>query len=239
MPSVVIKPCRDRDEYVVWSTVTESPHGYGDRTEMAELLRGGIRRNDEQDRRNPEPALARADRYGSSAHPEWGEGHWGDDCWIYHQAGILRRSGLYRAAVLQCEGRERDILDLLEPFDDEDGPRILVHAKQETVNSGDEALVAESEIALADDALAAIKREVESWNGGAGVTDYASGGLIRPAGDPGDDRIPAFLSGGFGYLPGHTGGMVEVGDVDENGDPPEEYFGADVLRRINERLRRD
>lgn len=69
------------------------------------------------------------------------------------------------------------------------------------------------------------------------MTDYASGGEIRPAGDPDDDRIPAFLSGGCGYLPGRTGGGVEVGDVDGNGgpSPAEEHFGAEGLRRLNER----
>lgn len=73
------------------------------------------------------------------------------------------------------------------------------------------------------------------------VNDYATGGEVHPAGDPSDDRIPAFLSGGCGYLPGRTGGLVKVGEVDENGSPSpaEEYFGAELLRRINERLRRD
>ncbi len=130
MPSVVIKPDRVRDEYVIWSTVTESPHGYGSRAEVIELLRGGIRRNDAEDRANPEAAVARADVWGSSAFPEWGFGHWDDESFIYQQSGSLPRDCLWRASVLQCEERERDILDLLDPFEDDEGGAWLEERKR-------------------------------------------------------------------------------------------------------------
>jgi hypothetical protein len=117
----VIKPDRGRDEYVTWSTVTESPHGYGNRAEVVGLLRDGIRRHDAEDRANPEAAVDRADGWGSSAFPKWGFGHWDDESFIYQQAGSLPRDCLWRAAVLQCEGRGRDILDLLDPFEDDEG----------------------------------------------------------------------------------------------------------------------
>ncbi len=159
MPSVVIKPDRDRDEYVVWSTVTESPHGFGSRAEVVELLRDGIRRSDE-DRRDPESPVARADKWGSSAMPAWGEGHWGDDVFIYHQAGILRRHFLGRAARLLAAGRERDVLELLEPFEDEDGPERLAEAKRRAGGG----VSMERERAVADLALGRLKSEVESWN---------------------------------------------------------------------------
>lgn len=169
MPSVVIKPDRDRDEYVVWSTVTESPHGYGSREQMARLLQSGIR-NDTDDVVDPTAALDRADRHGSSAMGGWTAGHWGHDRWgwIYQQVGWLARKDLWQAAVWQCEGRVRDILDLLEPLEDDDEMRQhLARRKKKTVNDvplRPGARIAEAELAMAGAALDAFKREVESWN---------------------------------------------------------------------------
>lgn len=129
MPSVVIKPDRDRDEYVVWSTITETPHAYGDRAEMRDMLLDGVRRNDEEDRRNPDAALDRADRWGSSAFPQWGYGHWDDEGFIYQQAGWLHREDLAYAARLVCEERDREVLDLLDPFEDDEGGTHLARCK--------------------------------------------------------------------------------------------------------------
>ncbi len=161
MPSVVIKPARDRDEYVVWSTVTESPHGYGNRAQTMALLRSGIRGTDAAD---PDLVLRNADHWGSSARSPWEFGHWDDTEVIYKQAGLLPRRRLYKAAVFQCAGRERTLLDLLTPLWDDDGVRHLARAKRQTRNSlvstGNRA---EAEIAMAFGAVAAIKREVESW----------------------------------------------------------------------------
>lgn len=166
MPSVVIKPDRGRDEYVVWSTVTESPHAYGNRAEMLELLRNGIRGSDE-DRADPEGPVRRAHHFGSSAMGGWTVGHWEDDCFIYRQAGILRRPDLHRAAVLQCEGRERDILDLLDPLEDDDDARRHLARLRDRARNGPltpAGRIAQAEVATARAALGAIKAEVESWN---------------------------------------------------------------------------
>jgi hypothetical protein len=117
MPQVVVKPDRHRDEYVVWSTVTETPVTYGCRRYMTRWLAANDGRRSEESR--PLRRLRRADRLGSSAYPEWGDGHWDDGGQIYEQRGWLRRRDLYRAAVLLCAGRESEVWDLLEPFEDE------------------------------------------------------------------------------------------------------------------------
>ncbi len=168
MPSVVIKPDRDRDRYVVWSTVTESPHGYGTRDQVVELLRDGIRRSSE-DPADPYSPLDRADRNGSSAMGGWTEGHWDDDFFIYMQAGVLRRKDLWTAAVWLCEGRDRDVLDLLEPLEDDgdgfSGTERLKEVKACTVNQpGSGSPWAEDQIALAEAAVEAFRSEVEGWN---------------------------------------------------------------------------
>lgn len=126
MPSVVIKPEAGSDTYVVWSTITESPHAYGTRQQVCAYLRlrPGWQADD-----LPEDRVDRADRYGSSAYPRWGFGHWGDDTFIYRQTGLLHRRDLCRAVDLAVAGRERDLLDLLEPFDDDDGPQWLAECK--------------------------------------------------------------------------------------------------------------
>ncbi|MER7280536.1 hypothetical protein ABT369_39465 [Dactylosporangium sp. NPDC000244] len=117
MPQLVIKPARHRDEYVVWSTVTETPVTYGCRRYMTRWLAADRARHVEQER--PLARLRRADRLGSSAYPQWGDGHWDDDIQIYEQRGILHRRDLYRAARLACAGRDAEVWDLLEPFEDE------------------------------------------------------------------------------------------------------------------------
>lgn len=129
MPSVVIKPAPDLDQYVIWSTITDSPHAYGNRAEVVEMLRAGIRHGDRDDRSNPDAAIDRADEWGSSAYPLWGRGHWHDDTYVYAQAGFLRRKDLWQAAGLEHAGRRREILDLLTPLDDDEGGRRLAEAR--------------------------------------------------------------------------------------------------------------
>ncbi len=161
MPSVVIKPTRDRDEYVVWSTVTESPHGYGNREQMVELLRAGIRSNDAAD---PEEVVRNATHWGSSARDDWTEGHWDDEEFIYHQAGRLHRRDLFLAAqAMDGDGcREGRLLDLLTPLEDDDEDREhLAHLKREY---GDQIVSLESERRMAGLALAQIKMTIEGWN---------------------------------------------------------------------------
>jgi hypothetical protein len=122
MGQILIKPVRDRDEYVLWSTVVEAPIACGDREEMlAELLEEWHRDH----RRDvppaglaaPERRLERADRYGSSALD--GFFRWDDESLIYEQRGLLARKDLYYAALLACDERDSEVWDLLTPFEDE------------------------------------------------------------------------------------------------------------------------
>lgn len=55
MPSYVVKPVRDDDFYVIWSTIVDAPTAFGDRAEVAEM------RDVTEDR------LQRADANGTSA----------------------------------------------------------------------------------------------------------------------------------------------------------------------------
>lgn len=52
-----------------------------------------------------------------------------------------------------------------------------------------------------------------------------------------EDPIPVRLSGGTAWFPARDGTPLELGERDEDGNlsPTEEAFGADVLRRMNER----
>lgn len=165
MPSVVIKTSPDEDRYVVWSTVTESPHAYGSRAEMADLLRAGIRGGDPGDRRNPEPVLARVDEHGSSDFAGcWG---WDDDEFVYKRAGWLRRQDLWAAAQLQCDRRERDLLDLLQPLEDDEEDRARLAEVKAKVSNGDGPTglrYAKDEIGMTAAALSAVAGAVEGLN---------------------------------------------------------------------------
>lgn len=161
MPSVVIKPVRDRDEYVIWSTVTESPHAFGGFEKMTALLVGGIRGGGFE---RSQPVLARADQYGTSDFAGWGG--WGTDAFIYHQAGLLPRARMYEAACLMdgfmgggCQ--EVDVLNLLDPlWDDEGGVRLEWRKR----HSGDVAVSLEGERRTAGLATEQIAATVRGWN---------------------------------------------------------------------------
>ncbi len=163
MPSVVIKPARDRDEYVVWSTVTESPHGHGTRAQMLNLLRAGIRGNAEPD---ADTVLRRADHWGSSAMGGWTEGHWDDDEFIFHQAGWLHRRDLWRvASMMDGDGcPERDVLDLLTPLEDDADERN--HLVRVTREYGDRVVSLEAERRMAGLALRQLADMVEQMGRG-------------------------------------------------------------------------
>ena len=162
MPSVVIKPFRDRDEYVVWSTVTESPHGYGNRAEIVDLLRSGIRCNDVVD---PEEVARNATHWGSSARGGWTEGHWDDDGFIFKQIGWLPRAHLFEVArMMGAVGGclLRDVLAFVEPFEDDEEDR--EHYDRILSEHGDDVISLDGERKMAGLALGQIKREIESWN---------------------------------------------------------------------------
>jgi hypothetical protein len=113
MGYVIIKQAPDRDEYVIWCTSTERPIAVGNRAEIA-----GDARTIEPDRGDIDARLAHADMHGSSMIP-YKFGWWIDLQLIYEQRGLLPREHLYRAALLQIDGRHAEVWDLLEPFEDE------------------------------------------------------------------------------------------------------------------------
>jgi hypothetical protein len=123
MPRLVIKPIADRDEYVAWSTVVEAPLGGGTREQMLGWVAsaGGMNRG-------PDGAAAlmdRVDETGTSIRQDpdcsfqWRFGEWSDTSFIYEQLGTIARDKLYPMFRLLVEGREREALDLLEPFEDD------------------------------------------------------------------------------------------------------------------------
>lgn len=114
MGTIVIKPDRDRDFYVGWSTVTENPHWWGPRAEVTAYLAEQAT----PDRQSqPEARLARTDERGTSSYN--GEGGWDDDGFIYEQRGWLPRRHLAEVCRLLEAENEPAVWDLLEPFDDE------------------------------------------------------------------------------------------------------------------------
>lgn len=125
MGHVVIKPVRDRDEYVEWSTIVEAPIAHGSWMEMFAAMGGGVIEAGScphcgkwiNEQETPEARLSRAERHGSSALD--GFYRWDDTELIYQQRGLLPREHLYRAAELLAAGRESEVWDLLAPFEDE------------------------------------------------------------------------------------------------------------------------
>ena len=116
MGYVIIKQDPDRDEYILWSDFTDTPIAVGTRVEMIPYV-------DQVDppRETPGGTAARfdrADRQGSSMIP-YSHGWWDDERMIYEQRGWLRREHIAEACRLRLSGREVEVWDLLEPFDDE------------------------------------------------------------------------------------------------------------------------
>lgn len=120
MPTIVIKPERDQDFYVGWSTIVEAPAWFGSRTEAAGYIAEDHRQHGGPTA-PPEERLARADEYGSSIKPEanFGYGYWDHDGFIYEQRGVLPRKHLIEACRLLAAENEPGVWDLLEPFEDE------------------------------------------------------------------------------------------------------------------------
>ena len=121
MPSFIVKPVRDRDEYVVWSTVVDAPTAVGTRTELLPVLLEmyGYEAGD--------PArFDRADEHGTSAHGPWfgwsedefplGNMHWEPGPASYQ----VRRANLATYARADIAEDTAACLALVEPYDDEE-----------------------------------------------------------------------------------------------------------------------
>lgn len=101
---LLIKPARDKDCYVGWSTVADGPTGVWSR-ETA--LAYGF----------PPARLDRTDVTGSSSHV--GDGAWDDKGFVAEQRGWLRRELLGDYAIEYLYGDRVAAYALLEPFEDE------------------------------------------------------------------------------------------------------------------------
>lgn len=119
MGTIVIKPDRDVDFYVGWSSIGEAPVWWGPRAEVADYMADDARRgpSDEIEQR-----FARADDNGTSAHDRR-DGGWDDHGFVYDQRGILPRKHLVEACRHLEAGNEPGVWDLMEPFDDLDEVR--------------------------------------------------------------------------------------------------------------------
>lgn len=124
MGEVIIKPFRDKDAYVLWSTSSEVPTAYGTRAEMFEYLGGNLQAGECPTCKRylpandtPEARLDRTDLNGSSM-LAYKFGWWDDDEFLYAQAGMLRREDLAAACELLAQGRDDEVLTLLQPFED-------------------------------------------------------------------------------------------------------------------------
>jgi hypothetical protein len=115
MGTIVVKPDRDRDLYVGWSSIVEAPVWWGPRAEVLQYLADDHRgRSDDA----PEARLARADEAGTSAYDKR-DGGWDDEGFVYEQRGWLPRTKLIPLCEALQRGDESAAWDLLEPFDDE------------------------------------------------------------------------------------------------------------------------
>lgn len=124
MPTILIKPERDRDLYVAWSTITRNPIAWGDRAQMLAWAEEDWQRRQrgKQPDLMSEPAgrLDRADIHGTSAAGGFAFfGRWDDDGFVYEQRGFLPRACLALACEKLAADQEAEVWDLLEPFDDE------------------------------------------------------------------------------------------------------------------------
>ncbi|CAL9349205.1 hypothetical protein SUDANB1_00426 [Streptomyces sp. enrichment culture] len=103
---LIVKPHRDKDQYVGWSNVCDMPAGVWSRETAIEY---GF----------PPSRLDRADDTGSSS--LIGDGAWDDKGFVAEQRGWLRRERLGDYAVEYLHGDREAAYALLEPFEREVG----------------------------------------------------------------------------------------------------------------------
>lgn len=106
MGRYIIKPERDVNFYVEWSTVVDAPTAYGTRKQFLKYL----------DKDGPK-RMERADRLGTSAIAPFVH-HWDDSGMIYEQQGWLKRENLRALCDRLIQDENADVSDLLTPFED-------------------------------------------------------------------------------------------------------------------------
>jgi hypothetical protein len=120
MGYAIIKTTRDRDEYVLYSSSSDTPVFLGTRAEVITELGGDVTTNRCPTCRQWSPRstvlqmMEWADEYGSSTHLV---GRWGDSEIRYGQHGLMRREDLARVVELLSECREDEVLAMLSPFE--------------------------------------------------------------------------------------------------------------------------
>jgi hypothetical protein len=114
MGTIVVKPDRDKDLYVGWSSIVDAPVWWGSRAEVLQYLADDGRGWSGD---APDIRLARADETGTSAYDKR-DGGWDDEAFVYEQRGLLPRRRLAEACHLLGANNEPGVWDLLEPFED-------------------------------------------------------------------------------------------------------------------------
>lgn len=107
MPRFIIKPDRELDLYVDWSTIVDAPCMWGTREEM---LAAGVTLE----------RLDRAEATGSSCAGEIADLYsWSHQMFMYLQEGVLSRTRMAELLDRLSVDRDADVSDLLAPFDDD------------------------------------------------------------------------------------------------------------------------
>ena len=110
MPSYIVKAAPEQDFYVIWSTVTESPHCWGGQRAVRAWL------HVHEDRpANDQPRWDCADATGTSSLD--GFYGWDDDGFIYDQRGWLPRPRLLAFLATFDSTTEEFDLSLLDPLE--------------------------------------------------------------------------------------------------------------------------
>lgn len=117
LPRSIVKPEKDKDFYVEWSTVVDAPTFYGTRADI-------IEHSKESDWRHiAEERLERADATGTSA--RWYKASWEDDeIYILEQTGTFPRSKMFEVVTVYDlygveEVLKRGLIDPIVWDDDE------------------------------------------------------------------------------------------------------------------------
>ncbi len=118
MVTIIVKPERETDFYVGWSTNSESPVWWGTHVQAHQYLTEDAKKP-YGDRTDPDVRLDRADINGTSALGGFAFfGRWDYEAFIYEQRGYLPRWRLTEVCHLLAAEDEAGVWDLLEPLED-------------------------------------------------------------------------------------------------------------------------
>lgn len=115
MGSTIVKIAPDVDQYVVWSSITDSPHMWGTRDETIEYLMEVDEKKPEYAKPEIEHRMWRADDTGTSS---FISGGWDSAGFVVMNTGWLPRSRLQAFLDSFDPTTETFDLSLLDPFED-------------------------------------------------------------------------------------------------------------------------